>query len=202
MRIARLVLPIVLLPVLAACTGGSTTTSSDVSQSASIPSPNGVDPLVPYSPASTPFVERTTGFIPDTLTLPTAEGGKLLVTPVTTTMTTTYVDEARALAVYLVIENPGDAAWTGSVGSDAQVTDLTGAVFAAVPPAPGDLHPDPQRYGGLNQSLLKPLTVKPGGTVSGALVFHVTGGNRPITLRISLDGGTTWGEWATNLGVF
>jgi hypothetical protein len=38
--------------------------------------------------------------------------------------------------------------------------------------------------------------------VKGALVFHVTGGNRPITLRISLDGGTTWVEWATNLGVF
>jgi hypothetical protein len=46
------------------------------------------------------------------------------------------------------------------------------------------------------------VTVKPGTTVSGALVFHVTGGNRPITLRISLDGGATWGEWATNLGVF
>ena len=42
----------------------------------------------------------------------------------------------------------------------------------------------------------------PGGSVRGALVFRPTGGNRPITLRISLDGGTTWGEWQTNLGVF
>ncbi|MFI5055350.1 MAG: hypothetical protein ACHQAW_03000 [Actinomycetota bacterium] len=165
-------------------------------------SPSGVDPLVPYSPAPTPFVERTTGFIPDTLTMPTPDGGKLFVTPVTTTMTTTYVHDARALAVYLEIENPGDAAWTGAAGADAQITDLTGTVFAAAPPAPGDLHPDPQRYGGSNQSLLKPVTVKPGATVSGALVFHVTGGNRPITLRISLDGGATWAEWATNLGVF
>jgi hypothetical protein len=198
MRIARLLLPILLLPVLAACTGDSATTSPGVPT----PAPSGVDPLVPYSPAPTPFVERTTGFIPDTLTLPTADGGKLFVTPVTTTMTTTYVHDTRALAVYLEMENPGDAAWTGTVGTDAQVTDLTGAVFAAVPPAPGDLHPDPQRYGGSNRSLLKPVTVQPGTTASGALVFHVTGGNRPITLRISLDGGATWGEWATNLGVF
>ena len=200
MRIARLLLPIVLLPVLAACTGGSTTTSPSGETTA--PSPTGVDPLVPYSPAPTPFVERTTGFIPDTLTLPTADGGKLFVTPVTTTMTTGYVHDTRALAVYLEMENPGDTAWTGTPGTDAQVTDLTGAVFQAVPPAPGDLHPDPQRYGGSNGSLLKPVTVKPGTTASGALVFHVTGGNRPITLRISLDGGATWGEWATNLGVF
>ena len=199
MRIARLVLPIVLLPVLAACTGDSATTSTGVSATAS---PSGVDPLVPYSPAPTPFVERTTGFIPDTLTLPTADGGKLYVTPVTTTMTTTYVHDTRALAVYLEVENPGDPTWTGSVGTDAEVTDLTGAVFPAVSPAPGDLHPDPQRYGGSNQSLLKPVTVKAGATASGTLVFHVTGGNRPITLRISLDGGATWGEWATNLGVF
>ena len=79
---------------------------------------------------------------------------------------------------------------------------LTGAVFPAEPPAPGDLHPDPERYGGSNQSLLKPITVKSGATVSGALVFHVTGGNRPITLRISANDGVTWAEWATNLGVF
>lgn len=203
MRVPRLLVPIVLLPVLAACTGDSTTTTSVTpTGSVATPSPTGVDPLVPYSPAPTPFVERTTGFIPDTLTLPTSDGGKLYVTPLTTTMTTVYVNEARSLVVYLDVENPGDASWTGSVGADAQVTDLTGGVIVATPPEPGDLHPDPQRYGGSNQSLLKPVTVKSGATVSGALVFHVTGGNRPVTLRISVDGGTSWGEWATNLGVF
>lgn len=203
MRVARLLVWILLLPVLAACTGDSPTTASVTpSGSASTPSPTGVDPLVPYSPSPTPFVERTTGFIPDTFTLPTADGGKLYLTPVTTTMTTAYVRETRAFVVYLDVENPGDASWTGVVGAHAQVTDLSGAVFEAEPPSPGDLHPDPQRYGGSNRNLLKPITVKAGGTVSGALVFHVTGGNRPITLRISVDGGTTWGEWATNLGVF
>jgi len=201
MRVPRLLVSILVVPVLAACTGASTTATS-VAPTESVATPTGVDPLVPYSPAPTPFVERTTGFIPDTLTLPTSGGGKLHLTPVTTTMTTAYVNETRAFVVYLSVENPGDARWTGTVGSDAQVTDLTGGVFVAQPPAPGDLHPDPKRYGGSNQSLLKPVTLKPSASVSGALVFHVTGGNRPVTLRISLDGGTTWGEWATNLGVF
>lgn len=202
MRIARLALPIVLLPALLACTGGSTTTGSSRADGPSTVTPSGVDPLVPYSPAPTPFVERSTGFIPDTLTASTADGGKLYLTPVTTTMTMAYVQEARAFVVYVNAENPGDAAWTGRIGTHAEVTDLTGAVFPAEPPSPVDLHPDPERYGGSNQSLLKPITVKPGATVSGALVFHVSGGNRPITLRISADDGVTWAEWATNLGVF
>jgi len=200
MRVRRLLVPFLLLPVLAACTGDSTTTAS-VTPSGST-SASGVDPLVPYSPSPTPFVERTTGFIPDTLTLPTSDTGKLYLTPLTTTMSTAYVRETRAFVVYLTVENPGDGAWSGHLGTDAEVTDLTGAVFPAMRPAPGDLHPDPQRYGGSNQDLLGPITVKSGESVSGALVFHVTGGNRPITLRISVDGGTTWGEWATNLGVF
>jgi hypothetical protein len=202
MRVARIFVPILLLPVFVACTGASTTTTTSPAPDASGPAPTGVDPLVPYSPAPTPFVERTTGFIPDTLTLPTSDGGKLYLTPLTTTMTTIYVHEARAFVVYLDVENPGEVSWTGTVGADAQVTDLTGAVFVAGPASHGDLHPDPQRYGGSNRNLLKPIAARPGATVQGALVFHVTGGNRPITLRISVDGGTTWGEWATNLGVF
>jgi hypothetical protein len=117
-------------------------------------------------------------------------------------MTTAYVHERRALTVYLTATNPGSARWRGTIGADAEVTDLTGAVFPATEPAPGDLHPDPARYGGSNRSFLRPVAVAGGASVKGALVFHVTGGNRPITLRISLDGGTTWVEWATNLGVF
>jgi hypothetical protein len=38
--------------------------------------------------------------------------------------------------------------------------------------------------------------------VKGVLVFHPTGGNRPVTLRISADDGATWAEWTTALGVF
>lgn len=201
MRVLRVLFPIVSLAVLVSCTGDGTTTSTTVPSSAPT-SGSAVDPLVPYSPQATPFQERTTGFIPDTLTLPTTDGGTLYLTPITTTLTQEFVDGGRAMTVYLTVENPGETAWTGTIGTDAQVTDLDAKVFPAVAPAPGDLHPDAERYGGSNHSLLKPVTVKPGGSVSGALVFHIIGGNRAITLRISLDGGTTWGEWATNLGVF
>jgi hypothetical protein len=197
----RTLLPLVVI-ALAACTSRTTSTSLAPSPSATTsPSASGVDPLVPYSPASTPFTERTSGYIPDTLTLRTADGAILYVTPVTTTMTVAFVHETRALAVYLTLENPGDTAWKGTVGADAQIVDLTGATFPAVAPARGDVHPDPATYGGANRNLRKPVTVAPGARVKGVLVFHPTGGNRPITLRITLDGGATWGEWTTNLGV-
>jgi hypothetical protein len=183
----------------AACTGSSgdgAPTSEPTPASAS-----GVDPLQPYSPPATPFAERQAGFVPDTLTLPTSDGGKLYVTPVTTTMTTTFEHGTRAFAVYLTVENPGDEKWQGSLGADAEVRDLTDAVFPAERPGPGDEHPHPGTYGGVNRDLLRTVTVPPGGTVKGVLVFHPTGGNRPVTLRISLDDGTTWAEWTTALGV-
>jgi hypothetical protein len=197
----RTLLPLVVIG-LAACTGGVATATSLQPSTTTVSSSSGVDPLVPYSPSTTPFEERTSGFVPDTLTAPTGDGGRLYITPVTTTMTTAYVHDTRALAVYLTIENPGDKAWTGTVGAHAQVTDQNGAVFPAEQPATGDLHPDPERYGGTNRNLLRPVRISAGAKVNGALVFHPTGGNRPITLRISLDGGSTWVEWATNLGVF
>jgi hypothetical protein len=199
----RTLLPLVVI-ALAACTGGAATATSLAPSStlAGGSSSSGVDPLVPYSPPTTPFEERTNGFVPDTLTAPTDDGGRLYLTPVTTTMTTAYVHDTRALAVYLTIENPGDKAWEGTVGAHAQVTDQNGAVFPAEQPAKGDLHPDPGRYGGANRNLLRPIRVPAGANVKGVLVFHPTGGNRPITLRISVDGGSTWVEWATNLGVF
>jgi hypothetical protein len=186
---------------LAACTGGTSTDASTPTPVSTSPGASAVDPLEPYSPAATPFAERQSGFIPDTLTLPTTHGGKLYVTPVTTTMTTAYVHATRALAVYLTIENPSDANWHGVVGADAQLKDATGATFRAERPAPGDEHPHPDVYGGVNRDLLKPVAVPADGSVKGVLVFHPTGGNRPMTLRISLDGGQTWGEWTTNLGV-
>jgi hypothetical protein len=117
-------------------------------------------------------------------------------------MTTAYVHGTRTLTVYLTVANPGADRWRGTIGGDAEVTDLTGAVFPDTKPAPGDLHPDPGRYGGSNRSLQRPVSLAGGASIKGALVFHLTGGNRPITLRISLDGGTTWVQWATNLGTF
>jgi len=101
-----------------------------------------------------------------------------------------------------VVADTGEAHARAQERHDLQIADLTGAVFPAQAPAPGDLHPDPGTYGGANRSLLKPLRLAPGARANGVLVFHPTGGNRPVTLRISLDGGTTWGEWTTALGVF
>lgn len=199
MRPSRSLLLCLLLVASVACTGDTTTTSTTTAAPTTTAS---VDPLVPYSPSPTPFTERTSGFIPDTLTLPTSDGSSLAVTPVTTTMTLTFVNEARAFVVYLDVRDRGNSPWSGVIGTNAQVTDAVGGVFPAQPAEKGDLHPDPARYGGSNRSLLRQISVKPGTTVSGALVFHVTGGNRAITLRLSLDGGTTWGEWATNLGTF
>jgi hypothetical protein len=197
----RSFLPGLLLVVAAACTG-TTTTRSAAPTTIPGPSPSGVDPLVPYSPPPTPHATSTTGYIPDTLTAPTGAGGSIRLTPVTTTMTTAYVHDTRALTVYLTANNPGVDEWRGTIGTDAEVTDLNGATFPATRPASGDLHPDPGQYGGSNRSFLRPVSIASGTSVRGALVFHVTGGNRPITLRISLDGGTTWVEWATNLGTF
>ena len=202
MPAARLLLPCLVLIVSVACTGDTTSSTEPTLTTAPPASSVTIDPLVPYSPPPTPFTERTSGFIPDTLTLPTSDGTQLAVTPITTTMTLEFVHETRALVVYLDVRDRGDQAWSGVVGADAQVTDAVGGVFPAEPAEKGDLHPHPARYDGSNRNLLDEITVKPGTTVSGALVFHVTGGNRAITLRLSLDGGTTWGEWATNLGTF
>jgi hypothetical protein len=201
MRAVRPLLLCLVLITLVGCTGATPATEPTPSIEPT-PSASSVDPLVPYSPSPTPFTERTSGYIPDTLTLPTDDGTKLSVTAITTTMTLTFVHEARAFVVYVDVEDRGDSPWIGVPGTNAQVTDTSGGVFPAETANDGDLHPDPARYGGSNRSLVHEITVKPGKTVSGALVFHVTGGNRPITLRLSLDGGTTWGEWATNLGTF
>ena len=203
MRPARWLLPCLFLVASAACTRDTTTTPPPTSVGVPIATGSStVDPLVPYSPSPTPFTERTSGFIPDTLTLPTSDGTKLAITPVTTTMTLTFVQEARAFVVYFDVQDRGDAPWSGVLGAQAQVTDASGGVFPAEAAHGSDLHPHPARYGGSNRSLLREVTVQPRKTVKGALVFHVTGGNRPITLRVSVDGGTTWGEWATNLGTF
>jgi hypothetical protein len=197
----RTFLPCLLALVAVACTTPVTTTGTTTTTSP-VPTPTGVDPLVPYSPGPTPDAAATTGFIPDMLTAPTTGGGAVQLTPITTTMTLAYDDQSRSFTVYLTATNPGHDRWKGSIGDDAEVTDLTGGVFPATPPARGELHPDPAQYGGSNRSFLRPVSLAPGASVKGALVFHITGGNRPITVRISLDGGTTWVEWATNLGVF
>jgi hypothetical protein len=178
--------------------GGSTTTAG---AAATTPAPP--DALPPYSPSPIPFTERTTGYLSDTLTLPTGDGGKLFVTYESTSMTTEFVRDRRSLAVWLEVENPGDHDWTGDLGADAEVADETGLSFPAVSkPSRADLHPHPERYGYSNRNLARTTTVAAGDSVQGVIVFRPSGGNRDITIALSLDGGTTVASWQTAMGPF
>jgi hypothetical protein len=185
--------------------------SGESSASSSAPStgpgtattPAGPDALPVYSPSPTPFTEKTTGYLGETLTLPTGDGGKLYVTYESTSMTTEFVDDRRSLAVWLKVENPGDKDWTGDLGADAEVADETGLSFRAVPrPASEDVHPHPERYGYSNRNLARTTTVGAGDSVQGVIVFRPSGGNRDITIELSLDGGTTVASWQTAMGPF
>jgi hypothetical protein len=191
---------------LAACDPSSEPPPSANDSTRSAPAsiePTGPDPLVPYSPSPSQFVEKTTGYLGETLTLPTAEGTKLYVTLESTSMTTEFVDDRRSLAVWLEVENPGGADWTGDLGVGAEIIDENGLSFRAVSrPTAADLHPDPQRYGYSNRNLARPVTVTAGDVVQGAIVFRPTGGNRDITVQLSLDGGTSLVAWQTAMGPF
>jgi hypothetical protein len=210
MSFARSLIVLGIALALSACEAGQPTTVPTSRPSSPVPTPTAtepsyvgaIDPFVPYSPPPTPFREVGSGYLPDTLTLPTTGGGKLYVTPTTTTMRMAWQGVTRAFAVYLRVENPTDQPWTGSIGGDAEVVDEAGRRYPAELAKPGDLHPDAERYGGVNRNLLRPITIGPGDEMEGVILFHPTEGNRRIVLRISADGGTNWGEWETNLGVF
>jgi hypothetical protein len=187
--------------VLVACDPSeepATSSSAGSAARATASSLPGPDALPPYSPSSTPFTEKTSGYRGETLTLPTSEGNKLYVTYESTSMTTEFVGDRRSLAVWLEIENPGDADWTGDLGADATVVDETGLSFPAVPkPTAADLHPHPERYGYSNRNLARVMTIAAGDSVRGVIVFRPSGGNRDITIELSLDGGTTVASWQT-----
>lgn len=167
-----------------------------------VPSPEAVgrDPLVTWSPAPASVGERSEGWLRETL-LVTAPGDvRLHVTPRSTSMTLEYVDGVRSLAIWIEIENPGETDWAGSFGADATLTDELGNTFLPVAePTPADLHPDPERYGYTNRSLVAPIRLEAGAAAQGALVFRPTLGNRPATLHVSLDGERTT-SWVVNIG--
>lgn len=211
MTVRRLLLPLLAVAavVLAACTGDTSTspaptgsTSTDGTSEPTAP-PSEIDPLVPYSPSPTPFTELTSGYLPETLTLPTDDDGKLYVTPESTAMTVVYVEGHRSVSFWMTLENPGETAWTGVPAVNAKLTDEASLMFLAIPnPTDTDLHPNPERYGFSNRDLHKEVTIGPGETLKGVIVFRPTGGNRPVVFAISLNSGETWAEWQTNLGPF
>jgi hypothetical protein len=192
--------------LLAACDRGSSSSTEPASTvpPTGVPAPSPADGYVPpYSPAPTPIQEVQNGFVGEALTLPTTSGGKIFVTIESTAMTTVPVNTARSLSVWMTLENPGDEPWIGVPGGYMTITDERGGEFLAVPtPLESDLHPEPQAYGYSNEDLHKRVTIQPGESLDGVVVFRPTGGNRPIQIHMSLDKGKTFGFWVTNLGVF
>lgn len=196
--------------VLTGCDPSSETTptpsdaaSTPTGTSSSAPPPGEPDPLVPYSPSPSDLVPRTTGFVPETLTLPTPDGGTMLVSVDSTAIEREFTDTYRAMSVWVTVENPGDEPWTGVPAGFAKISDEAGNVFEPIPdPVAGDLHPKPGRYGASNKDLTQEVTIEPGERLQGVIVFHPTGGNRFITISISMNAGGVWGEWATTMGPF
>jgi hypothetical protein len=160
----------------------------------------GQDPLVTWSPSPKAVGERSEGWLRETL-LVTAPGDvRLHVRPVSTSMTLEYVNGTRSLAIWIEIENTGDADWNGAFGTDATLTDELGNTFLPVAsPVPGDLHPDPERYGYANRNLMQAVDLPAGERTQGVLVFRPTLGNRPASLDVTLDGERTT-SWVVNIG--
>jgi hypothetical protein len=166
------------------------------------PAPTTIDPLVPYSPSPTPFEQITSGFAGDILTLPASDGGTIHVELVNTALPVGYDDAGlRPFSVYLTVTNVGEDAWTGVPGRGARVTDESGGFNQAEPdPDPADLHPSPQRMGVSNTNLMDEIELGPGESVDGVLLFITGGGNRPVTVSVTFDDGTTQGSWFTSMG--
>lgn len=182
---------------------GASPTPGATSTDTSTQAPEGPDPLVPYSPSPSELVPRTTGFVTETLTLPTAGGATMLVSVDSTAIEREFTGSYRAMSVWATFENPGDEPWTGVPAASAKIADELGAVFEPIadPPA-SDLHPKPERYDASNRDLTRRVTIGPGERLQGVIVFHPTGGNRFITISISMNAGGVWGEWATTMGPF
>jgi hypothetical protein len=127
----------------------------------------------------------------------------MLVSVDSTAIKREYIGSYRAMSVWATFENPADEPWTGVPAGFATISDEAGAVFEPIadPPA-GDLHPTPERYDASNRDLTREVTIDPGERLYGVIVFHPTGGNRFITISISMNAGGVWGEWATTMGPF
>lgn len=201
-RPSHLIVLVVAALSLVGCPGDDSPTTPSPTSTGPTVEPPEPDPLVPYSPSQTPLKETTSGFLGETLTLPTSDGQKLHITFDRTAIKTEYVDGYRSLSVWVTLRNPGDRSWTGVTAASARITDLAGGTWDAVDPTPEDLHPNPEEYEASNFDLRQEVTLEPGQSLQGVIVFRPTGGNRSMKLAVSFDGGTTWGEWQMNLGPF
>jgi hypothetical protein len=180
---------------LMACDSGST---RDSAPSAEIEEPT--PPVLSVS-ASPSIVATSTGWLGQELTLDAGDT-TLRVTAESTSLS--YLDPValpRSFSVFITIKNTGDEPYHGAPGSSAVIVDEFDARFEVDPSPEADmLHPDPERYGYSNLNLAAPVTIPPGGSVQGVIVFHTTGGYREITINLPIPGGDT-GAWVTNYSV-
>lgn len=209
MRARALAVSAVAVLAIAACTGDATTETSTITRTTAAPTagvenPAGLpDPLIPYSPSPRPLEPRTDGFAGSTLTLPTKDGGTLLVTLDSSALRQEWIDDLRSFSVWFTVENAGEQAWRGTPGAVMTITDVNEQIYEPVTDVvPTDLHPTPETYDASNDLLTEPVTIGPGESIQGAVVFRMPGGFRPITVRMSVDGGTTSGAWATSFGPY
>jgi hypothetical protein len=196
--------------LLVACepTGGTDATPTAAASPAPPPSASpspavvGSDPLVTWSPQAQAVGERSEGWLGEPLLVTASGDVRLVVTPVSTSMTLEYVNGARSLAIWIEVENAGDASWRGVLGANARLTDEFGNVYVPIAsPTSRDVHPNPDRYGYSNRNLMRPIGLAPGERRQGVLVFRPTLGNRPATLTITLDDERTT-SWVVNIGQF
>ncbi|MEO8476670.1 MAG: hypothetical protein ABI572_06415 [Actinomycetota bacterium] len=204
----QLALALVAVFVLAGCDGAGTSSTPEPSTSLTTgtgPSSAPATPYLVYSPPPSPSGPITTGYLGQTLTLGVGEGRSLKLTFHSTAMNAVAATEnaPRHLSVWLTVENPSDSPWRGNLGSLAHVDDDIGGNVPADPsPASGDFSTAATRLGFSNRNLAKLLSIPPGASVEGVLVFQIFGGNRVISITIDSPAGADPVAWETNFGVF
>jgi hypothetical protein len=195
---------------LTACDG---TGSSPASASSTVPPPSATTatasgaagPYLVYSPPPPPSGPITSGYLGSTLTLDVGNGQQLRLTFHSTAMSAVAAlyNQPRQFNVWLTVENPGDQPWKGNLGPLAHVDDDLGGDVAVDPaPAPGQFSSSAKRLGYSNRNLAKPISVPAGGSVGGALLFQMYGGNRVVYVTIDSPAGADPVVWETNFGIF
>jgi len=196
---------------LTACDGNGSSASSPSSGAPTSPhaassSPtDAASPYLVYSPPPPPSGPITSGYLGSTLTLDVGNGQHLRLTFHSTAMdaVAALYNQPRQFNVWLTVENPNDTSWKGNLGPLAHVDDDIGGNVAVDPsPAPGLFSSSAKRLGYSNRNLAKPIVIPAGGSVDGALLFQMYGGNRVVYITIDSPANADPIIWETNLGIF
>jgi len=202
---AALPIAIALALAVAACDGnGGSSSETDTPPAPSTDTPTPA-PYAVYTPPPPPSEPITTGYLGQTLTLDVGGGQHLRLTFHSTAMNAVAATEnvPRQFSVWLTVENPTDSPWRGNLGPLAHVDDDIGGDVGADPsPAPGDFSTAATRLGYSNRNLAKAVSIPPGSSVDGVLLFQMYGGNRLVHITIDAPAGGDPIVWETNFGVF